>query len=270
MVVNRLISNLAELGFTEYEAKAYIALAGNNPVTAYELSKISGIPSSKIYEVLSKLADKEAVLVLDHQDKKRYVPVNAQEYIDEQKSKLDTTIKELREDFRNISGKSKISYIWNLHDYDHLMNKAERMIWKSGKTLLISAWHQEAFSLLKILKEKEKKGINISIVHFGNVKISVGQIFQHPIEDTIYSEKGGRGFAVVADSRSALMGTVFEDNAVEGAWSTNNGFVTLAEDYIKHDIYIMKIVKRFDKLLIKRFGPNYEKLRNVYNDEEER
>jgi hypothetical protein len=46
--------------------------------------------------------------------------------------------------------------------------------------------------------------------------------------------------------------------------------VTLAEDYVKHDIYIMKIVERFDPELQRRFGPGYEKLRDVWNDEEER
>jgi hypothetical protein len=31
----------------------------------------------------------------------------------------------------------------------------------------------------------------------------------------------------------------------------------------------MKIVDRFDSLLIKRFGPGYRKLRDVFSDEEE-
>ena len=97
-------------------------------------------------------------------------------------------------------------------------------------------------------------------------------VFRNPIEDTIYAEKGGRGLTVVADGREALMGTLREGaggvQAVEGAWSLNRGFVTLAEDYIKHDIYIMKIVSRFDPELQARFGPGYEKLRDVWKDEE--
>ena len=64
------------------------------------------------------------------------------------------------------------------------------------------------------------------------------------------------------------MATVFEENRVEGAWSVNKGFVTLAEDYVKHDIYIMKIVRRFDRQLIERFGENYGKLRDIFNDQE--
>jgi sugar-specific transcriptional regulator TrmB len=269
MVVNRLISNLLDLGFSEYEAKAYTALIGNNPATAYQLSKLSRIPSSKIYEVLSRLIDKGAVFILEDKNIKQYIPINTEEFIENRKGRLETTIKELKEDFKNISYKSEVSYIWNLHDYDYLIDKTERMIMKARRSLLISTWHQEMIRLSDALKKKESTGIPVSIVHFGEVKINIGRIFQHPIEDTIYSEKGGRGFAIVADSASALMGTVFEDQIVEGAWSTNKGFVTLAEDYIKHDIYIMKIVKRFDKALIKRFGINYEKLRDVFNDEEE-
>ena len=49
MVVNSAmdtaISKLARLGFTNYEAKAYTALLKENPLTAYEIAKNSGIPS---------------------------------------------------------------------------------------------------------------------------------------------------------------------------------------------------------------------------------
>lgn len=56
---------------------------------------------------------------------------------------------------------------------------------------------------------------------------------------------------------------------MDGAYSRGPGFILLAEDYIKHDIYIMKIVRRFDDLLLKTFGPKYRKLRDIYTDEEE-
>ena len=91
---------------------------------------------------------------------------------------------------------------------------------------------------------------------------------RHPIENTIYAEKGGRGFVMVADSRECLMGTI-TDGGVQGARSRNPGFVMLAEDYIKHDVYIMKIVERFGDALTRRFGEGYARLRDIYSDEEE-
>ncbi|MBW1814404.1 MAG: TrmB family transcriptional regulator, partial [Deltaproteobacteria bacterium] len=36
---------MTEIGFTEYEAKAYTALVGANPATSYEIARSSGIPT---------------------------------------------------------------------------------------------------------------------------------------------------------------------------------------------------------------------------------
>jgi len=41
---NDPIEKLIALGFSEYEAKAYVALLRENPVTGYQLSKLSGVP----------------------------------------------------------------------------------------------------------------------------------------------------------------------------------------------------------------------------------
>jgi hypothetical protein len=64
------------------------------------------------------------------------------------------------------------------------------------------------------------------------------------------------------------MGTIQKYGVVEGAWSRNRSFIIMAEEYIKHDIYIMKIVRRYDRLLRERFGNGYEKLRDIFKDEE--
>ena len=45
---DQLLPQLVKLGFSEYEAKAYIALLGKSPVSGYELAKQSGVPRSMI------------------------------------------------------------------------------------------------------------------------------------------------------------------------------------------------------------------------------
>lgn len=267
MVVN-IIKRLTEIGFSEYEAKAYTALVSANPATAYELARSSGIPTSKIYEVISRLLEKGVVIIADENKTKRYIPIDPTEFIESRKNRLETTLNELKQDLANIQADTDVSYIWNVHDHEFLMEKAQRMVMSAEKNLLISGWDDELSFIEDSLVCQETKNIQIAIIHFGKVRIRVGQIFQHPIEDTIYNEKGGRGFVIIADSKEALMATVFEENRVEGAWSVNKGFVTLAEDYVKHDIYIMKIVQRFDQQLIDRFGEKYKKLRDIFNNDD--
>ena len=56
-----LLYHLQNLNFSLYESKAYVALLQRSKVTGYELAKNSGIPASKIYQVISKLIEKEVI-----------------------------------------------------------------------------------------------------------------------------------------------------------------------------------------------------------------
>lgn len=256
------------VGFSEYEAKAYLSLLSRRPATAYEIAKDSGLPTSKIYEVLGKLIDKGTISIIDEGKTRKYVPLEPEEFLDRYKSMIEMRVDSLRGDLLAFRGKEDVSYIWNITQYEYLIDKGRRMIKSASGTLLASLWIEEMSLWEHDIKEAIARGVKVAMVHFGTSSSPIQQLYQHPIEDTIYQEKGGRGVVLIADGQEVLIGTVFSDSKVEGAWSANRGFVTLAEDYVKHDIYIMKIVKRFDGTLVERFGPRYVKLRDIYKDEE--
>jgi HTH-type transcriptional regulator, sugar sensing transcriptional regulator len=268
MVVN-LINKLLEIGFSEYEAKSYIALLTENPMTSYEIAKHSSIPTSKIYEVINKLLEKGIVLEIEENNKRKYIPISSEELLDNYKDKIENTIEMLKIDLSSLKKEENISYIWNINNYEYLINKSIRIIENTKHSLIVSCWPEEFQLIEEHLKKTESKGIKIAVVFFGKTDSKTGKIFPHPIEDTIYNEKGGRGLAIVSDSTEALTATIYNETKVEGALSRNKGFVTMTEDYLKHDIYIMKLVYRFDDILISRFGKKYKKLRDIFSDEEE-
>ena len=267
--MNAIISKLRGLGMSEYEAKVYLALLSAFPATAYEAAKASGVPTSKVYEVLGRLLEKGAVCLEDEGTTKRYVPLEPRELISRYRSSLETAISSLGDDLTTIKSGKGLSYIWNITDHGYLTEKMKSMINAAKKTVLLSAWKQEYDAVGDLLARAVKRKVKAAVVHFGPTDSRLQQLFRHPIEDTLYHEKGGRGVVLVVDASEVLTATVYPGDRVEGAWSKNSGFVTMAEDYIKHDIYIMKIVKRFDRSLIKKFGAGYAKLRDIFNDEEE-
>jgi sugar-specific transcriptional regulator TrmB len=271
MVVNRkTIDKLMSLGLSEYESKAYLSLLVSRGVTAYEAARTVGIPTSKIYEVLGRLEARGIVQSLEEEGKKKYIPLDSEQFIRAQKARIETTLDELETDLADIRGARDVSIIWNLKTYEILAENAIDLVGRAEKTILVSVWAEELRILKPFLDKAVLRGVKVALVHFGPPAERVGQLFAHPIEDTLYAEKGGRGFAMVVDGREALIATVSKDSAVEGAWSQNRGFATVAEDYVKHDIYIMKIVSRFDSLLIDTFGPNYARLRDIFSDTEEK
>ena len=54
----KLIDSLKVIGFSEYEAKVYIALVQLGGGTATEISKVSQVPTNRVYQTLDRLQDK--------------------------------------------------------------------------------------------------------------------------------------------------------------------------------------------------------------------
>jgi sugar-specific transcriptional regulator TrmB len=59
------VQRLIELGFSQYEARAYVGLLGREPLTGYALSNVTGIPQPKVYETLRRLTGRGAVAAME-------------------------------------------------------------------------------------------------------------------------------------------------------------------------------------------------------------
>ena len=57
-----VIELLKNLQLTESEAKVYVALSQYGPQTGYEVSKTSGVPRSKVYNILESFGKKRNCL----------------------------------------------------------------------------------------------------------------------------------------------------------------------------------------------------------------
>ena len=123
-----ILLELMKLGLSAYEVKAYLSLLDENPATAYETGKASGIPTSKVYEVLKKLVGKGVVSVIDAGRTKRYIPLAADEFLNRHKNIMDKTIDSLRTELSVVKGKQGFSYIWNITDYGYSYIRSKRQL----------------------------------------------------------------------------------------------------------------------------------------------
>jgi len=267
MVVNNEIKDLLiDLGLTEYEARAYVALMGSQPATAYELAKNAGIPSSKIYETVNRLQNKGlAQPVSADQDRgQRYMALNPEDFIYLKREETARKTSRLGPLLSAVSNQADADFVWKLTGAEPVLDKARQLIRQAEHNLLVSLWPEELEELEADLQDAEKRGVKIALVHFGVPHQRIGATFHHPAEKTLYEEKGGRGLTLVADSQAVVIATFFASGSVEGAWSRNRAFVIVAEDYVRHDVYITKVTATMDAELKKRFGDSYQELRDVF------
>ena len=260
------VNKLKQVGFSEYEAKAYIALLEENPLTAYEIAKSSGIPTSKIYEVIKRLENKQTVQSIHGDRSKMFIPTPPDEFIQNFRVEIDGKLHAVRNELKDIRRGMDTSYTWHIKDHEGLVLKAKRMLDTARENIILAIWPDEIKLLAESLHEAAHRNIKIAILHYGPTSIRIKQTYIHPVKEALFAEQGARGFALVADSNEALNARI-TGRHTEAIWSMNGGFVVLTENYIRHEIYQMKTMKRFDPLLREEFGERYEKLLDIYNDE---
>ena len=264
--MDKTIQQIQQLGFTINEAKAYTALLACQPATAYEVARQASIPSSKIYETVNKLVNKGLLRPIHDTDQgQEYVALPAREFLTQIRERTLSQTDELLPLLDKISTRAVGDLIWPLVNEQQIRAKIFEAISNTRSSLLVSLWPQELDWVIDDLKELESKGIDIAMVHFGKPDRFVGATYHHPVEKTLYEEKGGRGLTLVSDSEVVVMANYHADGAVDGAFSRNQSFVTVAEDYIKHDVYITKVTRFLDAEMKARFGDDYERLRDVFH-----
>ncbi|MBI3767739.1 MAG: TrmB family transcriptional regulator [Deltaproteobacteria bacterium] len=261
-----LLQRLREIGFGENEAKLYLALVKRHPASGYELARASGVPSSKVYEVLARLREKELVFVTDGGRATRYIPADSDEFVERYTRRMTRALDGLKQDLHALGDDDQVGYVWNVHARAELLERAIHLLARAERTVLLSAWDEELGALAGPIAAAHRRGVRIAVIDYGALAIEADAVYPHPIKDTIAAEKGGRGLTLCVDSRVALLGLVADGGNASGAWSSNHGFVAAVEDYLKHDIYVQKIVGRFHDLLVRTYGPNFARWRDVFAD----
>jgi len=257
----RIIEKMMDFGLNKYEAKAYVALIKNPEVTAYELSKDSGVPQAKIYETMSKLLSKNLVNIIGYSPTK-YIPVDFDAFLDTYKENVEYSVDYLKKNIKNLSQSQKVSYLWHLEGRDNIFQKIKNMIPKANSFLYLEAWAEEFDFFADELKEVESKGIEIVSVIYGDTKNDIGIMHFHEMEGLEKQvEEVGRWFTLVVDGAESLFAVFVEKGIDQGIWTENKAFMLMAESFISHDIFIAEIYKMHKLELDKEFGPNMQHIR---------
>lgn len=242
--MEQTLTKLHQLGFSEYEAKAYITLLKSNPVTGYELSKNSGVPRSMIYQTLQRLIDKGAVLSIMGQPIK-YIPTNSQELLGRFRDNYNALVENLSEDLSQLSSVVDYSYFWNLKGYTSIIDKTKQLIMDTKDSLYLSAYTEEIKHLEPQLLDVHNRGCKIEILCRGKVDLPIPNIY--PAQDRSQDEDKnlGRWLTVISDLKDVLIGEGLQDNECIAVWTQNTSLITISMRYIKYEMFI---AQKFNQL----------------------
>lgn len=269
----QLIDALCALGFTTYEARTYTGLLENYSQTAYGLSKVTGVPQPKIYEVLRKLEARGAA-VLVSTDPQKFAATPPQEILtslrvefESRMNSADHAVTVAVSENNPLTQAPKV--MTGLSGKATIMAAASQLLAEATDKVYLSAWVPELFELEPQINRASNNGVFFVTLGFGQGKVQEpnGHFYRHRSTlKTLYHHHQNRHFALVADGNTVLWATYVDDVGWTGLLARDRRLVGLVRTYIRHDIYVQKIYARFGPELMETFGAGLELLTNVNQD----
>lgn len=230
---------LKGLGLTEYEARVYITLLESGSMTAAEISSISGIPYSRIYEVLARLEKKGWVEALSGRPK-LYKPHSPSEAVKTVKTELEKQL----ENYENILierlqplYEKQISIerpkVYIIRGIENILARITEMFEGAKKKVMISMSDinvEDVKVIEDTLRSLRLRNIKVEILTSTSSKPEIlsklSRYGEVRVRDRLYG-----GGVIVDDHEVMLLLAEKDRNTVLAIWSTHIELATLARDY---------------------------------------
>lgn len=259
------IEHLQAVGMTEWESRAYLALLEEAPASGYAIAKRSGVPRSKIYEVLSSLATKGAVHVTRGKTT-LYGPLSPKELI--QGLRTQATERLDAAEIAMASYADQIddnAVIWDLQGRIEILERARQLVRTARRRILVEIWESDATELRPDLEEAAKRGVKIIVVAYGNPNYPFAQVYSHPSTDEVTAGLGGRWLVISSDNREVVAGIVSSGAQSRAAWTCHPGLAVPITELITHDIFKLEMLASRKEELEADFGPGLIRLREKFD-----
>lgn len=260
-----LIRTLQRLDFTEYEAKVYLALVEQAPLTGYGVARLSGVPRSKVYEVLEGLIARGAVLA-SHGAPTKYGPLPPADLIALRRAEAEASLRAAEVGLaRYASGTADRGMIWDITGREEILQRVREGVGRAEVRVLLQLWAEDAPLLQAALAAVAERGVEVVVVAYGDPGYPFARVYLHePGAAQITAEYGGRWVILSVDDAEIVAGIVSLGDESRAAWSRHPALVMPITEQIKHDLYIAELLRTHREELETSFGPGLVHLRERF------
>jgi sugar-specific transcriptional regulator TrmB len=237
---DKIKQKIQDLGFTSYEAMAYVSLLEHNPVTRYELGKNSGVPRSAIYNVIQKLEKMGAVNAYSLEPE-TYVPLPPDQLLEYLERQFHDKIEKARDQLKDFENNIIPDHLWNIVGYNNLIIKVKEIIEKAENTLYISAWKTEFILFKAEIEDAIRRGVEVILYSFTEISIKGTKSFCYNLAENELEKIWGHKIIIIADRKELVMGEAAKDEDKKTVWTKNRALIDIALNHIILDITIYGI-----------------------------
>lgn len=238
-----LFDKLQKFGLNLYEAKAYASMLKIGTANAYKVSKESGIPRARIYDVLETLTKRGlAMMEESSENSKIYTPVPSKVFLEKTKTEWVNDFEDVTNALSKLETEANKQdiYVFTVKGQENIISYCRQLLKEANQYVMISMWNQMYELLLSELKECQNRGCKVFGVGHNLRNPIAGIEMHHDGKYHVMPEKL-HWFIVSADGKKLLYGYSAETGR-DAFYTEDTSHVYLLEDYIIHDMIVNRFV----------------------------
>lgn len=166
--VDDAVELLQALGLKEYEAKCFVALSRIDAATARDVSDLSEVPRTRVYDAVDALED-AGLVARQHSNPQRFRAVPVAEAAEILRGEYDARIDDLRDALDSLpdaqrDGDDAAPEVWTLSGGRTVQNRTERLVADARETLaLVATADALTDDLVAELADAAARGVAVAV-----------------------------------------------------------------------------------------------------------
>ena len=244
-----IVQELEKLNFSKMEAKVYITLARYGELNGSQIAKLLNASRSSVYSALNNLYERGVVYSVPG-ERNMYRAEKPEILIEKLKNNFIKTADLLKEKMAELNTDKKERNYINIKGTQNFIEKAKELLLTAKTEVYINTCID-----LQVFKEElielGRRGVRIIVFSYNKMNIEglPVELYSHPIETRCDSED--IRLMLVIDMTKTLIGnTTNRTEDIIGTFTENSLLVSIVSEHIHHDIYLLKLKKKYKKELI--------------------
>lgn len=246
-----LQKQLAKIGFTDYEAKVYLALLSIYPATGYQLSKESGVPRSMVYETLKRLHARGAALETMEGRSTLYRPLPPESLLARYAGEINRLISELRTELEVLYVDKTDSRVWTIAGETAVTTYAARLVSQAQTELFLVLTDPALAALEAQLTAAHGRGVALNTLLTGSAQFTLGRVAYHPPLESELQDLA-KTIVIVSDNSEVLIGGTDLLDKKTGTVTRNADLVMVARQFVWMELFAQRIYSRLGTELLAR------------------
>ncbi|HZG73833.1 MAG TPA: helix-turn-helix domain-containing protein [Chondromyces sp.] len=245
---------LQKFGFSQYESKVFEVLASSEePMDATSIVKYSGVPKSKVYEVLSRMIEKGMILDSVSEKKKLYTALPLPLVIEKLTTEFQDNVEQLKANTHKRTFYDE--HVWSLKVDSSIRAQSRQLIEEATKSIRVSAWKDDFIDYLPLLQEKEELGVHVEALVVGELETTLSHI--HTLVPAKEHQTLEQFRLIIVDDREVIFAGM-ENHSWQALKTASKPFIKFFIEFFYHDVALAKINEKHFELLM-----NDHEIRNI-------